>query len=145
MSPVFSGVTVSNSTSTEVSFTGGTFKGTYAPIVWDAENKSILFLGAANHLYWPQPDGSQNPSLGAFRAYFDLGTTNASEFVLNFGNDETTGVIRVLTPEGMNVAHNNDDSWYDLQGRRVESSKIKIQSSKLKKGLYLVNGRKVIK
>ena len=132
VSPVFSGVTVDNSASTEVSFTGGTFKGTYAPIVWDAEDKSILFLGAANHLYWPQPDGSQNPSLGAFRAYFDLGTTGASEFVLNFEGETVTSI-----DNGQWIMDNEAGAWYDMQGR-------KLNGQPTQKGLYIHGGRKVV-
>ena len=33
---------------------------------------------------------------------------------------------------------------YNLNGQRMESSKFKVQSSKLPKGVYIVNGRKVI-
>ena len=66
--PVFSGVTIVVSPSTEVSFDGAKFQGTYKPIVWSEENKSILFLGDNNKLYWPQPNGDQNPHLNAFRA-----------------------------------------------------------------------------
>ena len=39
----------------------------------------------------------------------------------------------------------NSSILYDLSGRRLESSKIKDQSSKLPKGIYIVNGKKLIK
>ena len=40
--------------------------------MWSEENKSILFLGDNNTLYWPQPEGDNKPHLNAFRAYFEL-------------------------------------------------------------------------
>ena len=36
------------------------------------------------------------------------------------------------------------DSWYTLDGRRIEISNLKAQSSKLQKGIYIHNGKKAI-
>ena len=124
--PVFTGVTI-DKTMRNADFTGGTFKGTYSPIVWDTENKSILFVGTNNTLYWPTAGGHMN----ACRAYFDLGTYEAREFVLNF-DDQTTGVIEVKE-----VNEVKDDSWYTLNG-------VKLSGKPTKTGLYIHNGKKVI-
>ena len=124
---VFSGVTI-NSTSTEVSFTGGKFKGTYKPISYTAENKSILLVGGDN-LYWPEAGASIN----AFRAYFDLGTNEAREFVVNFGNDD----IATSMLNAQCFMLNEADAWYSLDGR-------KLDKQPTKKGLYIHNGRKVV-
>ena len=45
------------------------FVGTYAPLSFSAENKSILMMGAANTLYYPLAGAS----IGAQRAYFLIG------------------------------------------------------------------------
>ena len=124
--PVFTGVTIDN-TMHNTDFTGGTFKGTYNPIVWNTENKNILFVGTNNTLYWPTAGGHMN----ACRAYFDLGTYEAREFVLNF-DDQTTGVIEVKE-----VNEVKDDSWYTLNG-------VKLSGKPTKAGLYIHNGKKVI-
>jgi hypothetical protein len=126
VSPVFTGVTIDN-TMRNADFTGGTFKGTYSPIVWDTENKSILFVGTNNTLYWPTAGGHVN----ACRAYFDLGTYEAREFVLNF-DDQTTGVIEVKE-----VNEVKDDSWYTLNG-------VKLSGKPTKSGLYIHGNRKVV-
>jgi hypothetical protein len=47
------------------------------------------------------------------------------------------------------IIHNEEDAVYDLSGRKInsQSSKFKVQGSKfngLKKGIYIVNGRKVV-
>ena len=127
--PVFTGVTIDNTASTEVAFTGGTFKGTYSPIVWDTENKSILFVGTNNTLYWPTAGGHVN----ACRAYFDLGSASAREFVMNFdGENEVTSLPQPLQKEGSQA-----DAWYTLDGR-------KLNGKPTTKGLYIHNGKKVI-
>ena len=126
VSPVFTGVTIDN-TMHNADFTGGTFKGTYNPIVWNTENKNILFVGTNNTLYWPTAGGHMN----ACRAYFDLGTYEAREFVLNF-DDQTTGVIEVKE-----VNEVKDDSWYTLNG-------VKLSGKPTKSGLYIHGNRKVV-
>ena len=128
VSPVFTGVTINN-TMNNADFTGGTFKGTYSPIVWDTENKSILFVGTNNTLYWPTAGGHVN----ACRAYFDLGTYEAREFVMNFdGENEVTSLPQPLQKEGSQA-----DAWYTLDGR-------KLNGKPTTKGLYIHNGKKVI-
>ena len=126
--PVFTGVTIDNTDRSVTSSDGYvTFKGTYSPIVWDTENKSILFVGTNNTLYWPTAGGHVN----ACRAYFDLGTYEAREFVLNF-DDQTTGVIEVKE-----VNEVKDDSWYTLNG-------VKLSGKPTKSGLYIHGNRKVV-
>ena len=97
--------------------------------------KTVLFLGAGNKLYNPE----QLPAdMKGFRAYFLLKVgAGARAFRLDFGDGETTGIREM-----------EDGKWkmengsYDLQGRRVESSIFNSQSSILKKGVYIVNGKK---
>lgn len=71
-------------------------------------------------------DGAQ-PTVGAYRCYMNA-TAGARALYLNF--NETTGVSDVKSK--MEDARGN---FYDLQGRRV---------AKPSKGLYIVNGKKVI-
>jgi hypothetical protein len=134
--PVFNGVTISstkqNKETTAVNFIPTLGKTTIAGDV-----KSILFLGASNKLYHPS---AENQQMKGFRAYFQLKDEVASHvraFSLDFGDGETTGIREM-----------EDGKWkmengsYDLQGRRVESSIFNSQSSILKKGVYIVNGKK---
>ena len=77
--PVFSGVTVKSGLN-NTAFTDGQFVGTYSPVAWPEENRSILFLGEKNTLYYPQAGAHVN----AFRAYFELSNANGvREFVMN--------------------------------------------------------------
>ena len=132
VNPLFT-VFIKNSAFTEVSFTGGKFKGTYSPVSFNSEDKSILFLGANNKLYYP--DGSAATTINAFRAYFQLnGVNNVREFRLNFGEDDEVDEVNEVNAS-LEV---NDDSWYDLSGRR-------LGGKPTQSGLYIYNGKKVLK
>jgi hypothetical protein len=69
-----------------------------------------------------------------------VSAANAASFSLDFGDGEqTTGIIGVT-----NTNSTNDTNLiYDLQGRRVGST-FNVQRSTLKRGLYIVNGKKVV-
>ena len=136
--PEFTGVTIDNTDRSVTSSDGYvTFKGTYDRLEWNTENNSILFLGANNTLYWPQPSNNKTPYLNACRAYFQLnnGLTAAevSAARMNFdGENEVNGVKEVNATLGV-----NDDSWYTLNG-------VKLSGKPTKAGLYIHNGKKVI-
>jgi hypothetical protein len=133
VNPVFTGVTVSNAKN-DVAFTGGSFKGNYDPLeITAATNRnSIVVLAAGNKLGYTTTDRTiaNGKALGAFHAYFEIpGPTQASSFELNTDDESTqTGIGHTEITE-------KADAIYDLQGRRVENPK---------KGLYIVNGRKVV-
>ena len=143
VSPIFKGVTIS-STSTDVETVGSDwvdFVGTYSPTVIyeDGSEKHNLYLGSSNTLYYPTQEGFE---VKAFRAYFQLkngltaGEPSTSQqaparaFVLNFGDDEATGILTTNFT-------NSSDEWYTLDGR-------KLDGQPTAKGLYVHGGRKVI-
>ena len=140
VNPTFNNVTIDN-TENPVNFTGGSFVGNYAPLaINDANRKSIVLLAAGNKLGYAKTDRT----LGAFRAYFDIpsvaGAPAINSYELNFGedNDEnTTGIIEVNT-NNTNLT-NKAEGVFDLQGRRIANGQ-----KPTAKGLYIVNGRKVI-
>ena len=134
VNPTFKGVKIKEDAS-NVETTYVDFMGTYKPIVWETENKSILLVGG-NNLYYPQPSGGQNPRIDACRAYFKLNNTNAPvmNVVLNFGEDATS--IGSLTPDPSPTGEGSE-YWYDLSGR-------KLDKHPTQKGVYINNGRKVV-
>ena len=136
VNPVFENVTI-DKTSRDFKFTGGTFKGNYAPLeITDDNRNDILLLSSGNRLGYAKTDRTieNGKALGACRAYFDIPSDNgvkaARQFTLNFGDEETTGIIEVNT----NLTNKAADA-FDLQGRRIENPK---------KGLYIVKGKKVV-
>ena len=66
----------------------------------------------------------------AFKAYLPATTAESRFLVFNFGDDNATAI------EGIEAENTADAVVYDLAGRRVQ---------KAQKGLYIVNGKKVIK
>ena len=139
VSPVFSGVTIDK---TDRSYDNGIsgdervrFIGTYKSTAFDAEDKSILLMGGANTLYYP----TAGAGIGAQRAYFKIGSDGAllarrlTAFNIEFGDDETTGIISTTN----DTNDTNSDAWYSLDGRR-------LQGQPTAKGLYIVNGKKVV-
>ena len=118
----------------ETSSMTGTYEaGTVVP-------KNSLFL-SGNKFYY----SSGKTKMKAFRAYFTLNDVLSevgavSSRVLISVGDETSGISEIE-----NGKLKIEESLYDLQGRRMESSMFNLQSSMLKRGLYIVNGKKVIK
>ena len=137
--PVFLGVTVSKVT-TNVTTDYTDFVGTYSPITWTEENRSILFLGNSNKLYFPQPSGGKNPYLNAFRTYFELknGITagDVAGTRMIFEDNETTGIIEAEANSSLFTHNSSLSDWFDLSGRKV--------SKPTTKGLYIHNGRKIV-
>ncbi len=97
--------------------------------------KYYALQNGANGLgfYWMVDDGAAFES-GAHKAWLALpAATPAPFFTLDGG--ETTSISEELRMKSEESAATTE--WYTLDGRRV-------QPSNLKKGLYIVNGRKVV-
>ena len=140
VNPTFTGVTIDNIASTNVTASNSglrtvQFIGSYAPVPLDGGDQSNLYLGSGNKLYYP----SANKTINAFRGYFHVdltGSVNAVRtFVLNFGDEETTGIIS--TTNYTNFTNLAGAGWYDLSGR-------KLSGKPTKKGVYIQNGRKLV-
>ena len=140
VSPVFEGVTISNSTAQTVeSKTAGLetvqMVGTYSPVGVTADDKSILFLGDANTLYYSTVDRQ----IRSYRAYFSVPYINghaeakARAFALSFDGEETTGIL------GVSANYNGvtDEAWYSLDG-------VRLSGKPTQRGLYINNGKKVV-
>lgn len=152
--PIFNNVTIVNSSPVSVTSSDGTvtFKSIYAPESFDEANRSILFVGAANTLYYPS--GAGTVSLKSFRAYFQLngvqmagdpdsgagdeefipeGGGSVKPFVLDIEYDDVTSIGNVRSK----MADGRGDVWYSLDGKCLNG--IPAQ-----KGIYIHNGRKEV-
>ena len=152
VNPVFTGVTISNATASHIPTDYVNFVGTYNSVVFAEQemHKDVLFLGGGSSLYYP--DGTSTTTINACRGYFTLNGITAGDpqtggdvkaFVLNFG-DETDGVRSMHN--GQWTRENEAGAWYDTSGRRIAnnlSTRQLVNSSTLKKGIYIHNGRKV--
>ena len=113
------------------------FVGTYKSTAFNAEDKSILLMGGENTLYYP----TTGAGIGAQRAYFKIGSEGAllarrlTSFNIGFGEDDVTGIQGVIEVKG--VKEVNDDSWYSLDGRRLNGKPSRA-------GVYINKGIKVV-
>ena len=134
--PVFRGVTVTESTPTAVGFSNALgddcqFVGQFSPFTIDDENKDeVIMISTGNRLGY----SNVARTLRSFRCHFLVPTAPAAEaramsrFVINFGNDGTTGIVTVpdASPKGKG-------SIYTIEGMR-------ISESAMQKGhLYIIN------
>ncbi|MBR4337058.1 MAG: hypothetical protein IKP91_02300 [Bacteroidaceae bacterium] len=131
VNPVFKGVEVVGPGLSEARFDIGeemalSFKGTYAPVKYTSENKSILLVGDNSALYYPQAGAFTNPQ----RAFFELEGIEVGDVESNAIGLRLDGATRI------NMQTTASDAvYYDLSGRRVVEPTT---------GIYIVNGKKVI-
>ncbi|WP_294746872.1 InlB B-repeat-containing protein [uncultured Prevotella sp.] len=123
------------------------FTGTFGWTRFDKTDTSILLLGAANKLYYPEPvyDPESGvvatPELGAFRAYFKIGEDGAAsareitDFNITFDEQGTQNGIGHT--EITEITEKAAAAWYDLQGR-------KLNAKPTQKGLHIYKGKKVV-
>ena len=74
-------------------------------------------------------------TLKACRAYFQFSDNGvkAREFILNFGDEETTAIDEMRNE---NVEMRND-AWYTVDG-------VKLSGKPTRKGIYIFNGKKTV-
>ncbi len=139
VSPVFKGVTIDKTAHGYDNGAAGDarvrFIGTYNSLTFDADDKSLLFMGGESKLHYP----AAGASIGAQRAYFKIGEDRASasarivSFSINFGDGETTGIDNVQC----SMSNVQSDNWYSLDGR-------KLNGKPTQPGVYINGGRKVV-
>ena len=115
----------------------GSFKGMdVAEGMYLLSNNSIVLCGTGCNI-------------GANRAYIDMNEVP----VYTAGGRNEVKSIRILTdeedPDGINEIHNsqfiihNEDAVYDIGGRKMFNGQSSMFNG-LKKGIYIVNGKKMV-
>ena len=139
-SPVFFGVTINATATTTVSdhddeLAEVQMVGCYSPVSVDANDKSILFLGDNNTLYY----STENRNIRSCRAYFSVPYLKQNPgaktraFRLDFGDEEATGILEVSADS----IEMTDDAWYSLDG-------VRLSGKPAQRGMYINKGNKVI-
>ena len=140
VNPVFKGVTISSTVAQTVESTTTGLEtvlmvGTYSPVSVTADDKSILFMGDANTLYY----SSINRHIRTCRAYFSVpyikGNAGAKTcaFVLNFDGKEATGILEASVDSN----EMKDDAWYSLEG-------VRLSGKPTQRGMYINKGKKFV-
>lgn len=137
--PTFYGVTISNQPE-DIETQSVTFCGNYNPFLLYANDRTKLYLGDGDKLYYP----FTNNTINSFRAYFQLANSifagdlsdpdaNALVFKLNLDGEETTSLSEELKVKSEEFA----DWWYSLDGR-------KLNGKPKAKGIFINNGHKFV-
>ena len=136
--PVFDGVTIDPS-NYPVSLANDNvhFIGYYDAFGITADNTDIYYMGTGSTL----KHTAKPRTLKACRAYFRFTpeAAQARDITLDFGEGETTAICDLNDKSEM-----INDKWYDLQGRRVDGSRFTVNGSRLNRGVYIKNGRKLV-
>ena len=137
VNPVFTGVTITASDPTTVTKNNGTynfnFVGTYYKTTLKTD-KTEQFLNTSGGFSYPS-DG-EHATMKGLRAYFIIPSevistgSGARELSISFGDEDVTALTQVNSEE-----RKMNNEYYDLQGRKVAQPT---------KGLYIVNGKKVV-
>ena len=144
VNPVFTGVTIDYSATAQERMTNSwdyfDFVGTFAPIDIFTEDKTTLYLGANDQLFYPSGEGMTSFVVNAFRAYFVL------KDGLTAGEPLSTDVQGVKSFDGGETGIEevngyrswvNGYGWYSIDER-------KLDGRPTEKGMYISDGRKVL-
>ena len=126
--PTFSAVAIYNEDVTKVGNDTYALTGTYSPKTISEDN---IYGVKANGAI---AKGKKGTTIKGLRAYFII-NGNGNEAKINFGDDETTGIENIVTPTAI-----SNQKVYNLNGQYVGND-----LKAMPKGIYIVNGKKVIK
>ena len=139
VNPVFRSVTIASDNASK-EYTDVDFIGTFAPVTLKGGDRSVLYLGAGNTLYWPEKD----VTVGPFRAYFQLDGITAGDlangvrqFVLNFGDGKQTGIISAEANSSLFTLRSSLQDWFTIDGRP-------LSGKPTQRGVYINKGKKIM-
>ena len=123
--PVYENVTLSATAAQEVTDGGFSFVATYSPVNLKTD-KTEQFLKTDGQLYYPTNKSNQ---MKGMRAFFRVPQGASAHVAIDGEETDIDGVRQ--------DAVRTDEAIYDLQGRKV--------NGQLKKGIYIMNGKKVVR
>ncbi len=129
--PVFTGVTIKNSTEEERTVSPINevkFIGYYDAKPITSADENIYYMTANNTL----KHTGQDRTLKSLRAYFEFTVPSGSvrEFTLNFGDGESSGIISIDSEQ-------LESNWYTIDGKMLDKQPTR-------KGVYIKDGNKVV-
>ena len=127
VNPTFSAVAIYDEAATKVGNDTYALIGIYSPKTISEDN---IYGVKANGAI---AKGKKDTTIKGLRAYFII--NNGIEAKINFGDDETTGIENIVTPTAI-----SNQKVYNLNGQYVGND-----LKAMPKGIYIVNGKKVIK
>ena len=128
VNPTFSAVAIYDEAATKVGNDTYALTGIYSPKTISEDN---IYGVKANGAI---AKGKKGTTIKGLRAYFII-NGNGGQAKINFGDDETTGIENIVTPTAI-----SNQKVYNLNGQYVGND-----LKAMPKGIYIVNGKKVIK
>ena len=128
VNPTFSAVAIYDETATKVGNDTYALTGIYSPKTISEDN---IYGVKANGAI---AKGKKDTTIKGLRAYFII-NGNGGQAKINFGDDDTTGIENIVTPTAI-----SNQKVYNLNGQYVGND-----LKAMPKGIYIVNGKKVIK
>ncbi|MBP3766890.1 MAG: hypothetical protein J6I31_01235 [Prevotella sp.] len=122
------------------------FQGFFDPIQLEADDRTVLYMGSDNKLYWPAASFPVNACRAIFRLQngleADLVTqeSGAPLIMMSFGDSEATSVSDAFGISRDAAA--GATGWYTLNGTKVAEGD--AAAERLPKGVYIHNGKKVV-
>lgn len=127
VNPTFSAVAIYDEAATKVGDDSYALIGIYSPKTISEDN--IYGIKANGAI----AKGAKGSTIKGLRAYFIINSSSPAK--INFGDDETTGIENIVTPTAI-----SNQKVYNLNGQYVGND-----LKAMPKGMYIVNGKKVIK
>ena len=127
VNPTFSAVAIYDEAATKVGNDTYALTGIYSPKTISEDN---IYGVKANGAI---AKGAKGSTIKGLRAYFIINGSSTAK--INFGDDETTGIENIVTPTAI-----SNQKVYNLNGQYVGND-----LKAMPKGIYIVNGKKVIK
>lgn len=127
VNPTFSAVAIYDEDATKVGDDTYALIGIYSPKTISEDN---IYGVKANGAI---AKGAKGSTIKGLRAYFIINSSSPAK--INFGDDETTGIENIVTPTAI-----SNQKVYNLNGQYVGND-----LKAMPKGMYIVNGKKVIK
>ena len=139
---VFTGIDRSITAEPTVETTYYDFIGSYVNSGKVTFPANTYFYNAANGNTLNKVAENNNVTFKGYRAYFSAksGSTLAKTISLSF-DELPTGTGTLIIDH---LSLNDDAAIYDLSGRRIPLSMVNGQWSTLNKGIYIINGKKVL-
>ena len=115
-----------------------------------AQSTEIFALNVNNSIYtYTESDPVEGSAfirglrdVGPFEAYMMIESNiSATRSISIFGDEETTGIMDLP----MSTDHHGNNKVYSLSGRLIKQGKDDRDIQNLPKGVYIINGKKVIK
>ena len=124
------------STTATATTTGNVLKGSNGNVTGDGSTIFALANGENGVGFYPVGDGVTIP---AGKAYLVDGSL-VKGFTFVFDDDDATAIEKTLSDSPL-----KGENIYNLAGQRLGNSQFTIHNSQLKRGIYIVNGKKVMK